>query len=89
MKRQAGMEDDEDEDEEDDEMLPENEAEPDDEETAMTVENLRVFCVSAVEYLKLQGKLPMDGNAQVCVVLTLKLPGPCAGMGGSLTVTVA
>ena len=71
MKREEGRGDDEDEDEEDEEMSPENENESDDEETAKIVENLRVFCVSAVEYLKLQGKLAMDGPAQVCIALSV------------------
>ena len=67
MKRQAGLPDDYDEDEEE-EM---EEEEEEDEDVTSTVQNLKVFCVSAVEYLKLRGKLPMDGSAQVIRLLPL------------------
>ena len=69
LKRQAGLPDDYDEDEEDSEEGEVKDAEEEDEDVTSTVQNLKVFCVSAVEYLKLRGKLPMDGSAQVIRLL--------------------
>ena len=54
--------DDDDEDESDD-----DEVEQRDEDIKQTAENLKVFCVSSTEYLKLRRKLSKDGPAQVTV----------------------
>ena len=63
MKRQAGILGSESDDEE--EYLDDDEGE-DDNDIMQTVNNLNVFCVSAMEYLKLKKKLPKeDGEPQV------------------------
>lgn len=45
-----------------------SEAETDDEDITRTVENLKVFCISSTEFLKLQGKLKKDGPPQVSYI---------------------
>jgi hypothetical protein len=68
MKRQAGLLGDEEEDEEEEE----SDEDEDDQEISNTVDNLNVFCVSALEYLKLKNKLPTeDGEAQVGLYVTV------------------
>ena len=74
MKRQAGLLNNEDEDDDEDDDNDE-----DDQDIANTVENLNVFCVSALEYLKLKNKLPKeDGEAQVSMLLHLALWDKCS-----------
>lgn len=59
MKRKAGLLTEEEEEENYLEILDDDG--DDDPEIRNTAENLKVFCVSAVEYLKLTKKLPKDG----------------------------
>ena len=57
--------DDDDEDDDEDESDDDDEVEQRDEDIKQTAENLKVFCVSSTEYLKLRRKLSKDGPAQV------------------------
>ena len=63
MRRQANLESDSDSDHNDEQV--EEDGATYEGEFGLSVENLKVFCVSATDYLKLKGKLPKDGPPQV------------------------
>lgn len=60
-------------DDDDDESDDEDE-EHDDDGLRLTANNLKVFCCSSTDFLKLSGKLSKDGPAQVLAASALFLP---------------
>ena len=65
-------------DDEEEEDAADYNSEDDDEEIGSTADNLKVFCVSSTEYLKMTRKLPKDGPPQVfsieyCIVYCIVL----------------
>ncbi|XP_060079931.1 serine-rich adhesin for platelets-like [Ylistrum balloti] len=64
MKRKAGLTNADEDDEMEDEDQDYN-SDYDDDEMSQTAENLRVFCVSSMEYQKMKNLLPNDGPANI------------------------